>query len=210
MSSDMTLLALPAAKAARLAGVTPRQLRYWEQIDLVTPSTIRRVGQRGTVRLYHYQDLLDLLVAATLRMQRHMSLQHIRRVVEHLRTQGYEAPLRELSFAIFGQEIYFQHPNGEWEGSLRKDQLVLEQTIHLDPLRAQIRDATRRNPANAGKIVHRRGVHRSKPIFAGTRIPVSAVQEYLIHGFGAEEILEAHPDLTEADVATARESLTVA
>lgn len=210
MTSDMSLLALPAKKAGRLAGVTPRQLRYWEQISLVTPSTIRRTSQRTAVRLYHYQDLLELLVAATLRMQRDMSLQHIRRVVEHLHTRGYGDPLRELSFATFGREIYFQHPSGEWEGSLRKDQIVLEQTIHLEPLRARIRDATRRDPASEGQIVRRRGVHRSRPIFAGTRIPVSAVHEYLAHGFDIGEILEAYPDLTEADVATAREMLAAA
>jgi len=74
-------------------------------------------------------------VVATLRTEREMSLQHIRRVVGHLRSRGYEEPLRELRFATLGREIYFQHPDGSWEGDLRPDQIVLVKTIRLEPLR---------------------------------------------------------------------------
>ncbi len=45
-----------------------------------------------------------------------MSLQRIRRLVRHLRSRDYAAPLRELTFATVGREIYFQHPDGSWEG----------------------------------------------------------------------------------------------
>jgi uncharacterized protein (DUF433 family) len=53
-------------------------------------------------------------------------------------------------------------------------------------------------------------VHASAPVFAGTRIRVSTVQDYLRQGFAAEAILEAFPDLRPADVDEARRLLAAA
>jgi DNA-binding transcriptional MerR regulator len=187
-----------------------RRLRYWEETGLVVPSIRRQLSPKNTVRLYSFQDLLALLVVAELRTERDMSLQHIRRVVEHLRSRGYEAPLRELTFATLGQEIYFQHSDGTWEGDLRPDQFVLEKILRLDPLRTRITRAAQRQASDAGRVVKQRGVHASAPVFAGTRIRVSTVQDYLRHGYDAEAILEAFPDLKAADVDEASRLLTAA
>ena len=92
---------------------------------LVVPSIKRRLSEHNTVRLRSYQDLLALLVVSALRTERDMSLQKIRRIVKHLRSRGYQAPLRELKFATVGREIEFQHPDGTWEGDLRPDQVVI-------------------------------------------------------------------------------------
>lgn len=109
-----------------------------------------------------------------------------------------------------GREIYVQHPDGTWEGDLRPDQIILEQTIRLEPLRSRIESAARRPAQDTGQVVRRRGVHASAPVFAGTRIRVSTVQDYLQHGYQTEAILEAFPDLTSADVEQARELLAAA
>jgi DNA-binding transcriptional MerR regulator len=187
-----------------------RRLRYWEQVGLVVPSIRKRLSPRNTVRLYSFQDLLALLVVSELRTERDMSLQRIRRLVGHLRSQDYTAPLRELRFATVGREIYVQHPDGSWEGDLRPDQIILEQTIRLEPLRSRIDNAARRPAHDPGQVVQRRGVHASAPVFAGTRIRVSTVQDYLRHGYGTDAILDAFPDLTSADVEQARHLLAAA
>ena len=204
------LLAFPDTRARKLARVSMRRLRYWEETGLVVPSVRRQLSPKNTVRLYSFQDLLALLVVAELRTERDMSLQHIRRVVEHLRSRGYEAPLRELTFATLGQEIYFQHSDGSWEGDLRPDQIVLERILRLDPLRARITRAAQRQASDAGRVVKQRGVHASAPVFAGTRIRVSTVQDYLRHGYDTEAILEAFADLKAADVDEASRLLTAA
>ena len=80
-----------------------------------------------------------------------MSLQTIRRVVRHLRSRGYDEPLRELRFATVGHEIYFQHPDGTWEGDLQPDQIILEKVIRLDPLRLRIDKAARRSADDAAR-----------------------------------------------------------
>ena len=53
-------------------------------------------------------------------------------------------------------------------------------------------------------------MHGSAPVFAGTRIRVSTVQEYLWHGYDTDTILVAFPDLTVADVAEAARLLAAA
>ncbi len=135
------LLAFTDAQARKLAGVSMRRLRYWEQVGLVVPSIRKKLSPHNTVRLYNFQDLLALLVVSELRTERDMSLQRIRRLVAHLRSRDYEAPLRELRFATVGREIYFQHRDGTWEGDLRPDQIIFEQTIRLEPLRSRIEAA---------------------------------------------------------------------
>jgi DNA-binding transcriptional MerR regulator len=209
-SATEEFLAFPDTRARQLAKVSMRRLRYWEETGLVVPSIERQLSPKNTVRLYSFQDLLSLLVVAELRTQRDMSLQHVRRVVEHLRSRGYEAPLRQLTFATLGQEIYFQHSDGSWEGDLRPDQRVLEKVLHLDPLRTRITRAAGRQASEAGQVIKKRGVHASAPVFAGTRIRVSTVQEYLQHGYETDAILEAFPDLKPADVAEAARLLTAA
>jgi hypothetical protein len=49
---DVDLLALPIESAARLARVSVRRVRYWDEIALIRSSIKRQVNARSTVRLY--------------------------------------------------------------------------------------------------------------------------------------------------------------
>ena len=118
------LLALPAERAAKLAGVSLRQLRYWDETGLAVPSIKRQLDARTTVRLYAFPDLVELLAVAAMRRQG-ISLQHVRRVIDHLRTGGYGAPLRELRFAIHRDEIFFQHRTARGRGITHRGRLSL-------------------------------------------------------------------------------------
>jgi DNA-binding transcriptional MerR regulator len=199
------MLAVPDKRAAKLAGISMRQLRYWEGIGLVVPSVRGQISPRNTVRLYSYQDLLELLAAAELRHQPGISLQHIRRVVSYLRTAKFNAPLRELNFAVRGNEIYFQYPDGTWSGDKAPRQIAFHQVLALSVFEARIRTVRDRDPEDAGRVVRRRGVHGSKPIFAGTRITVGAVQRYLQVGCDDKAIIGEYPLLTPADIEAARQ-----
>jgi DNA-binding transcriptional MerR regulator len=197
------MIALPMDGAAKLAEVSQRQLRYWQETNLLKPTIRRQFSEHRQVRLYTFQDLTALLVTAEL-LERGFSLQHVRRVVEHLRTFGINDPMTELRFATTRKEIYFQYPDRTWSGSARPGQLVFHTIIPLDPIYSKIRDAVRRPPDTHGRIVKRRGVHGSKPVFDGTRIPVQAVLEWLEQGFKHKRILDAYPDLVQADIDAAR------
>lgn len=203
------LLALPTERAAKLAGVSLRQMRYWDETELVVPSIKRKLDSRTTVRLYAFSDLVELLVVAAMRRQG-ISLQYVRRVIEHLRARGYDAPLRELRFAIYGGEVFFQHPDGSWEGGHAPRQIVLPHVIPLQEIAAHIRQAARREVQAAGRVVRRRKVMGRQAVFEGTRIPLATVVGYLKRGYNTEQIIEAFPALTPADVDAARQRGSVA
>ena len=199
--------ALPDKRAAEIAAISRQRLRYWEKTDLITPDVERVISPRNVVRLYSLSRVVELVVASELRRQG-VSLQHIRRIIEYLRAQGYEAPLREVVFALSGDRVLFQHTDGSWEDSRRPFQGVMRQVIDLDEIRARIRGRLSRSSSDAGVIEKHRKVQASKPVFRGTRVPVEAVEGYLKAGKSVPEIIEAFPSLTEEDIEAARAQLT--
>jgi uncharacterized protein (DUF433 family) len=199
-------VAVSERHAAKLSGFSVRRLRAWDARGLVGPSIKRQFSERNTVRLYAFDDIVELLVASALVDAGRPPCQ-IRRVVEHLRERDYRAPLRELRFAVSGDRISFQHPDGLWEGDQAPDQVVLYQVLDLEAIKARIRRSVRPSrEQEAGHVERRRGVLGSKAVFAGTRVPVAAVEAYLERGLPDERILEAFPELTREDVEAARRS----
>jgi uncharacterized protein (DUF433 family) len=200
---DEQLLAVTRETAAKIARLTRRQVDYWARTGLVAPAVDRQLSARNRVRLYQFLDLLSLAVAAELK-NRGVSLQHIRQIIARLRERGYEQPLTQLAFATVGKRVFFQHVDGTWEGGLHPDQIVLHEVLLLEPIRERINRGVAREDDQVGRIEKRRGVHGSKPVLAGTRIPVAAVRRYLQAGRSTADVLEAYPDLTEADVEAVR------
>ncbi len=196
---------IPARQAADIAGISPQRLWYWEKTELIRPTVAERLSKRNYVRLYSLDRLLELVAAASLVEKPGISLQHVRRLLDYLRESGgYEAPLRELRFAVDGDEIYFQHVDGNWEGSLRPMQLVAHQVLNLEAIRERISSKLRRPKAAIGRTEKRRAVHGSKPVVAGTRVPVSAVLSFIAGGRTDGEIVEALPELELGDVRAIR------
>jgi DNA-binding transcriptional MerR regulator len=197
-------LAFPREQVIAVSGLSGRQVDYWARTGLIEPMVDTRVGKGRRIRHYGFIDLLALVVVAQLRKEHGISLQHIRWIVEHLKSRGYREPLTELRFAIFRNRVYFQHPDGQWEGDVRPDQLVLQHVLGLQPLRQRIYDSTRRADGQAGKAESRRGALGGKPLFAGTRVPIDTVRRYLGAGKTVDDVLQAFPDLTRDDVDAVR------
>lgn len=57
----------------------------------------------------------------------------------------------------------------------------------------------------AGRVERRRGAMGSKPVLAGTRVPVDTVRRYLEAGRTVDQVLESFPTLTAADVEAVRQ-----
>jgi uncharacterized protein (DUF433 family) len=205
------LLALTETQASHLARVSLRQLRYWvENVGLVRPTVVRQLSARNTVRLWGFQDLEALMVVAELRRKK-MTPSHVARVVERLRRE-YQRPLNEIVFAVEGKEIYFQRPDGTWSGDRAPDQVVIREVLDLEVIRSAIRRAATagRDRSEQGRVERRRKVLGHKPVFAGTRIPVASVLEYIEEGCDDETILAAFPRLTVADIQSVREKPAIA
>ena len=97
-----TTLAFTTHEAERLAGLTPRRLQYWDETGFIRPSVAARRG-RGSPRLYSFQDLVKLRIAAQLRDR--LSLQALRRLKAAL---DMDAPFAEVRFAVTtgGETVY--------------------------------------------------------------------------------------------------------
>lgn len=192
-------LAFGEDQAAELSGIQLRTIREWTTKGLIRPAVQRRVGQRS-VRLFYFDDMLALLVAAELRA--HFPLQQIRKVVDHLRDhEGVAEPLVEVRFSTDrSKNIMFERSDATVSDDSRTNQIVLSQILHLEPLRARLRAGGSRDANEVGTFERKRGRLGSKETIAGTRIPVAQVDEYLDAGRSPAQILESFPSLTMADV----------
>ena len=123
------LIAMPAAAAARFAGVSERQLRYWDATDLLSPGIQRAQPSE-------YRPAVHLPRAR--RTARHREPDGAADVPSSYprgrpvpSPRGHKAPLRELRFSVTGKELFFQRPDGTWAGDRQPDQIVIDATISL-------------------------------------------------------------------------------
>lgn len=189
------------AHVAWLAGVRTERVDVWERDGLIEPDTSRRISPHKTVRLYSYNNLLDVLIIAELEA-RQVSPRYLRRIVRHVREREYN--LGQLTWAIAGSKVHFQAPDGSWEDGDRS-QFVAAEVLDLRPLRERIKGSLGRKADTEGQVEKRRGTLGSKPVIAGTRVPVATIQRYLAAGFGRDKILAAFPNLSSEDIKAAQQ-----
>ena len=211
---DEQLVVFTPARASELSGLSNRRLDYWRSTGLIEPTTSHQLSARSAVHLYSYTDMMSLLVITEL-LDRGLSLQRIRRLVNHLRSGGYQEPLTQLVFGTAeGKKrrrggraeviVAIQHPDGSWDGEADPGQLIIRESLPMQEIRARIAAAAQRPRDRAGQIEQRRSTLGSKPVLAGTRIPVATIQEYLQASVPEAEILEAFPALTRLDLEAVR------
>lgn len=79
----MDELGYSGTQAAKVVGITYRQLDYWARTDLIRPSLSDASGS-GSRRRYSYTDLLELRVVKTL-LDAGIKLESVREVFTYLR-----------------------------------------------------------------------------------------------------------------------------
>jgi DNA-binding transcriptional MerR regulator len=114
-----------AQQACRLTGCTPHQLRYWDRVDLVSPSVQSTGGRPGKRRLYGFRDLVALRVVKSL-LDNGMSVQRVRRAWDYLRrTADMDRHLAEVQLVTDGQSIFrVASDEGELIDALREGQMA--------------------------------------------------------------------------------------
>jgi tetratricopeptide (TPR) repeat protein len=100
-----------AADVARLFGVTPSRLRYWDRTGFLAPS-----GRRGRRRYYTFQDLIGLRAAKSL-LDAGLPLQRVRKSVDSLRAllPKVTRPLNELRVVADGQSVVVRDAQGPFD-----------------------------------------------------------------------------------------------
>jgi DNA-binding transcriptional MerR regulator len=91
------------ASAAAAAGISYRQLDYWDRTGLVVPSIQTATGS-GSQRLYAFRDILVLKLVKRL-LDTGVSLQQIRLAVEQLRVAGL-GDLTNTTLMSDGARVY--------------------------------------------------------------------------------------------------------
>jgi len=114
-----------AHQASKFTGCTPRQLRYWDSIGLVSPSVQKTGGRPGVPRLYSFRDLVALRVVKSL-LDGGMSLQRVRRAWSYLnRRAALDRHLSEVKLVTDGVSIFkICRRDGEVLDALREGQLA--------------------------------------------------------------------------------------
>lgn len=110
---------------AKITGLSFRQIDYWDRTHFIKPSVSEATGY-GSVRLYSFNDLIQLTVAKTL-MDKGISLQKIRKAITYLKKNmpEVEKPLSELRFLTDGETIFVLTKNKkEIIDTLKSGQLV--------------------------------------------------------------------------------------
>lgn len=194
-------VALTAAQVLRMGLVTRSQLDWWHKTELVDSDN----HEPGRLRFYSLAQAVELGVVGTLRA-RGVSLQEIRKMVNHLRREGHQRPLREITWATESGRLYFQLPDGSWFESRRPSQAVIHKVLRLEEIEQRVKVSLRRPEEASGQTEKRRGALKSKTLVAGTRIPVASVRKWLDSGATEERVLRAYPALTRKDLAAVRAS----
>lgn len=198
--SDTAFLAFTTQEAQRLTGLTPRRLQYWDETGFITPSVAARQG-RGLPRLYAFQDLVQLRIAAQLRNR--LSLQALRRLKAAL---DIDEPFAVVRFAVTadGETVYLVDPDLP-EAARAPGQIVETFQVPLEEIRADLQQRVEglRARDRVGEVVRTRGVIGGQARIAGTRISPDAIAAMLDGGWDRDRILEEHPDLVTEDIEAA-------
>jgi predicted RNase H-like HicB family nuclease len=90
----------------KIAGLTQRQIDYWDRTHFIKPS-VREAAGYGTTRLYSFSDLVQLKVAKSL-LDKGISLQKMRKAITYLKKNfpDIEKPLAEMKFLTDGETVF--------------------------------------------------------------------------------------------------------
>jgi DNA-binding transcriptional MerR regulator len=131
-----------AAQAARLAGCTVSQLRYWARSGLV-PATADGGG-------YAFRDLVALRVVRSL-LDAGLSSTRVHAAVRWVRESGDD--LASLRIVTDGRNVWACHDDGQILDALHSGQLAL--FVAVDRLAAEVDADVRAFDAERADFVHR-------------------------------------------------------
>lgn len=192
----------PIATAARVVDIPRERLLRWERNGMLTPSR-RTPHGRTVMRGYGFDDLV---LARIIRLLEDSGVPHgqVRDLLTGVRREFGPSGHLKVRWATLAGEAFVQLPDETWYGGRQPRQQVLRDTLDLEELKEDIRRRLARSPEDVGRIEQRRGVHHGRPVFAGTRVTVDTVIEYIEAGLPDERILRSFPSLQPPDIAVAR------
>lgn len=166
--SNVVTRSFSTAEAARLTGLSARQLDHWDRKGFLRPSLQQAAGY-GTIRRYSFADVVRLRVAARLRAHG-LGLSRIRRCAEALARLDPSADLGQARLLVVGSTVLWARSDREVVDLLKDGQLVLVCSLGDAVAEAagavarlfDARDTERTDPRSNGTGSRRRGGHSTR------------------------------------------------
>jgi len=204
------IAAFDEEQAAHLAGLSQDQLRYLDHARLLPPALVTEDRRAALSRIYFFRDILCLRILKALRSQYRIPIGMLRRIIDSLRDlPSDDWKLYELLVLKNGQALLrrvdagrCQEPSSDHPGLMEISGRIALGTVPEGVMRDLAR-LQKRGPGEIGRLEQSSAILHGEPVIAGTRIPVSAIQEFAAAGYGIEQILEEYPALTEKDIEAA-------
>jgi DNA-binding transcriptional MerR regulator len=99
---DTVETSFSGTRAAKIVGISYRQLDYWARTDLVRPSLTEAKGS-GSRRAYSYRDLLELRVIKSL-LDAGIKLESVRQAFRYLR-EHVDTDIASAHLVISGSDV---------------------------------------------------------------------------------------------------------
>ncbi|SMH55237.1 DUF433 domain-containing protein [Mesorhizobium australicum] len=190
-------------QAARLTGVSKRQLASWYKSGFFVPSIDFHESGRAYSRLYSFRDLLSLRVLNQLRNETRVSFPHLREVKEELSHLGDERWVKSILY-VRGKKVVIERENAtRYEAGSGQEVLQIPLKIVVSGMHERIKQLGVRDADKIGSIERKRGVVHNQAVIAGTRVPVSSVKSFADAGYSVDQIKREYPSLTEDDIRAA-------
>ena len=122
-------------QAAKVVGISYRQLDYWARTDLIRPSLSDASGS-GSRRKYSYKDLLELRVIKSL-LDAGIKLESVRDVFEYMR-EHVDTEIASAHLVISGGTVMLAHDDGELIDLVKKGQGVLTNVLSLSNVKQEV------------------------------------------------------------------------
>lgn len=196
--------AFTEAEVERLTGVTVRQLRHWDRSGFFVPSLAYDDRRQPFSRLYSFRDLVSLKILNALRNNSQVSLQHLRGVKYKLAHLG-EDMWAKTTLYVLKRKVVFDNPETETKEEVLSGQGVLQipLVVITGDMTKAVAKMRERDGSSIGKIESKRGIANSRPVIAGTRIPVESIKAFADEGYSIEQIAAEYPTLTSDDIVAA-------
>ena len=195
--------------AARVTKLSQSRLTRWDRLGFFSPEYTDQ-GDVGNPynRIYSYEDLVGLRMIRSLIEDHHVSLSEIKAAYPEITAQ-WTKPWSKIEIGVLKGKILTDlkgQPRNVTDGQLALKCIPLPSIA--DEVRREANKLAKREASNQGKFERHKFIMRNATVFKGTRIPLSAVAEFVEAGYSDAAIVMEYPSLTTKDVRAARAQIT--
>lgn len=185
----------------RVTGLSKRRLRYWAKTGFFSPCYVEDNPRLPNSRFYSFKDIVALRTLERLRVQKHVPLQHLRKVAENL-SHLNDALWTSTTLYVLNRRVIRVNPETGQPEEIVSGQFVLRLPLRdiINETRDNVAKLRQRAPDSIGKLRKHRSIVRNAWSVSGTRIAVDSIRRLHQDGYSADRIIAEYPDLTPEDI----------